>query len=50
MFRFVSWTIQILFRILNHNKAEPKQTETGQNEDQQGKKDKSERNKAKKIE
>jgi hypothetical protein len=41
MFRFVSLTIKILFRILNHNKAEPKQNETGQNEDQgdqQGKK------------
>jgi hypothetical protein len=40
-------TIKFLFRILNRNQVEPKQNETGRNEDYQGKKDKSQRNKAK---
>jgi hypothetical protein len=42
-------TTEFLFQILNRNKVEPKQTKTGQEEDQQGKKGKSGRSKAKKV-
>jgi hypothetical protein len=50
MFSFFRETIKFLFQTLNGNKVKLKQNETGQNEDKLGKKDTSQRNKAKQNE